>query len=259
MPFAQLTDGRLQYEITGTPDAPVLVFSNSLGATLSMWDSQAPVFQKQFRVLRYDTRGHGQSTVTPGPYTIEQLGRDVLALLDELELDRANFCGLSMGGQTGMWLALNAAARLDTLILCNTAAKIGTPELWNTRIETVRKAGMKSISTAVMERWFSSDFRRNSPDLIAAIKQLFERTSPEGYAANCAAIRDFDARETIAAIPTPTLVISGAHDAATTPADGRYLAHQIGGARYVELNAAHLSNIEAPDRFNAELNAFLQS
>jgi 3-oxoadipate enol-lactonase len=259
MPFAQLTDGRLQYEITGTPDAPVLVFSNSLGATLSMWDSQAPVFQKQFRVLRYDTRGHGQSTVTPGPYTIEQLGRDVLALLDELELDRANFCGLSMGGQTGMWLALNAAARLDTLILCNTAAKIGTPELWNTRIETVRKGGMKSISTAVMERWFSSDFRRNSPDLVAAIKQLFERTSPEGYAANCAAIRDFDARETIAAIPIPTLVISGAHDAATTPADGRYLAHQIGGARYVELNAAHLSNIEAPDRFNAELNAFLQS
>jgi 3-oxoadipate enol-lactonase len=259
MPFAQLTDGRLQYEITGPPDAPVLVFSNSLGATLSMWDSQAPVFQKQFRVLRYDTRGHGQSTVTPGPYTIEQLGRDVLALLDELELDRANFCGLSMGGQTGMWLALNAAARLDTLILCNTAAKIGTPELWNTRIETVRKGGMKSISTAVMERWFSSDFRRNSPDLVAAIKQLFERTSPEGYAANCAAIRDFDARETIAAIPIPTLVISGAHDAATTPADGRYLAHQIGGARYVELNAAHLSNIEAPDRFNAELNAFLQS
>jgi 3-oxoadipate enol-lactonase len=259
MPFAQLTDGRLQYEITGPPDAPVMVFSNSLGATLSMWDSQAPVFQKQFRVLRYDTRGHGQSTVTPGPYTIEQLGRDVLALLDELELDRANFCGLSMGGQAGMWLALNAAARLDTLILCNTAAKIGTPELWNTRIETVRKGGMKSISTAVMERWFSSDFRRNSPDLVAAIKQLFERTSPEGYAANCAAIRDFDARETIAAIPIPTLVISGAHDAATTPADGRFLADQIGGARYVELNAAHLSNIEAPDRFNAELNAFLQS
>jgi 3-oxoadipate enol-lactonase len=259
MPFAQLTDGRLQYEITGTPDAPVLVFSNSLGATLSMWDSQAPVFQKQFRVLRYDTRGHGQSTVTPGPYTIEQLGRDVLALLDELELDRTNFCGLSMGGQTGMWFALNAAARLDKLILSNTAAKIGTPEVWNTRIDAVRKGGMKSISTAVMERWFSSDFRSSSPDLIAAIKQLFERTNPEGYAANCAAIRDFDARETIAAIPTPTLVISGAHDAATTPADGRFLADQIGGARYVELNAAHLSNIEAPDRFNAELNAFLQS
>ena len=259
MPFAQLKDGRLHYEIAGPPAAPALVFSNSLGATLSMWDSQAPVFQKQFRVLRYDTRGHGQSAATLGPYTIEQLGRDVLSLLDELHFDRVNFCGLSMGGQTGMWLALNAAARLNKLILCNTAAKIGTPEMWNTRIEAARKGGMKSISTAVMERWFSSDFRSKSPDVITTIKQSFERTNPEGYAANCAAIRDFDTRETIAAIHTPTLVISGTHDVATTPADGRYLADHIAGARYVELNAAHLSNIETSDRFNTELNAFVQS
>jgi 3-oxoadipate enol-lactonase len=259
MPFAQLKGTRLHYEIAGPAGAPALVFSNSLGATLSMWDPQWPVFQKQFRVLRYDTRGHGQSSATPGPYTIEQLGRDVLALLDELHFDRVNFCGLSMGGQTGMWLALNAAARLNKLILCNTAAKIGTPEMWNTRIEAATKGGMKSISTAVMERWFSSDYRANSPDVIAAIKQLFERTNPEGYAANCAAIRDFDARESIAVIHTPTLVISGTHDAATTPADGRYLADHIPGARYVELNAAHLSNIEARERFNSELNDFLQS
>jgi 3-oxoadipate enol-lactonase len=259
MPFAQLKDGRLHYEISGPPSAPALVFSNSLGATLSMWDSQALVFEKKFRVLRYDTRGHGQSSATPGPYTIEQLGRDVLALLDELRFDRVNFCGLSMGGQTGMWFALNAAARLNKLILCNTAAKIGTPEMWNTRIEAAIKGGMKSISTAVMERWFSADFRSNSPEVIAAIKQSFERTNLEGYAANCAAIRDFDARETIAAIRMPTLVISGTHDVATTPADGRYLADHIPGARYVELNAAHLSNIETSDRFNTELSAFLQS
>jgi 3-oxoadipate enol-lactonase len=259
MPFAQLKDARLHYEIAGPPTAPVLVFSNSLGATLSMWDSQVSAFQKKFRVLRYDTRGHGQSAVTPGPYSIEQLGRDLLGLLDELQFDRVNFCGLSMGGQTGMWLALNAAARLNKLILCNTAAKIGGPDLWNTRIEAVRKGGMNSISAAVMERWFSSDFRSSSPDVIASIKQLFERTNPEGYAANCAAIRDFDARETIAAIHTPTLVISGTHDVATTPADGRFLADHISGARYVELNAAHLSNIETSDRFNTELNVFLQS
>jgi 3-oxoadipate enol-lactonase len=259
MPFAQLNDARLHYEIAGPPGGPALVFSNSLGATLSMWDSQVSVFEKTFRVLRYDTRGHGQSAATPGPYTIEQLGRDVLALLDELHFDRVNFCGLSMGGQTGMWLALNAAARLNKLILCNTAAKIGTPEMWNARIEAVRKGGMNSISTAVMERWFSSEFRSKSPDVIAAIKQLFERTNPEGYAANCAAIRDFDARETIAAIRTSTLVISGTHDAATTPPDGRYLADHVAGARYVELNAAHLSNIETSDRFNNELSGFLQS
>jgi 3-oxoadipate enol-lactonase len=257
MPFAQLEDVRIHYDLAGPAGAPALVFSNSLGATLSMWDPQMPAFQKQFRVLRYDTRGHGQSSVTPGPYTIEQLARDAVALLDQLQLDRVYFCGLSMGGQTGMWLALNAAARFHKLVLCNTAAKIGSPEMWNTRIEAVRTGGMKSISSAVMERWFSSDYRANSPDVIAAIKELFERTNPEGYAANCAAIRDFDARETIAAIRVPALVIAGTHDAATTPADGHYVADHIAGARYVELNAAHLSNIENRDRFNAELSEFL--
>lgn len=259
MPFAQLEDVRIHYDLAGPTSAPILVFSNSLGATLSMWDLQMPAFQKQFRVLRYDTRGHGQSSVTPGPYTIEQLAGDVVALLDQLQLDRVYFCGLSMGGQTGMWLALNAATRFHKLVLCNTAAKIGTPEMWNTRIEGVRKGGMNSISAAVMERWFSADFRSKSPDVVAGTKLMLESADPEGYAANCAAIRDFDARETIASIKVPTLVIAGTHDAATTPSDGHYLAEHIAGARYVELNAAHLSNIENRDRFNAELSAFLLS
>ena len=259
MPFAQLEDVRIHYDLAGPSSAPALVFSNSLGATLSMWDPQMPVFEKQFRVLRYDTRGHGQSSVTPGPYTIDQLGRDVISLLDELQLDRVYFCGLSMGGQTGMWLALNAADRFHKLVLCNTAAKIGTPEVWNTRIEGVRKGGMKSISSAVMERWFSADYRTKSPDVIASTKLMLEGANPDGYVANCAAIRDFDARESIAAIHVPTLVIAGTHDAATTPADGRYLAGHIAGARYVELNAAHLSNIENRDRFSTELSAFLLS
>jgi 3-oxoadipate enol-lactonase len=259
MPFAQLEDARIHYDLAGPPRAPVLAFSNSLGATLSMWDPQVPAFEKQFRVLRYDTRGHGQSSVTPGPYAIEQLARDVLALLDELKLDRVYFCGLSMGGQTGMWLALNAADRFHKLVLCNTAAKIGTPEMWNTRIESVRKGGMKSISSAVMERWFSADYRTKSPDVVVSTKLMLEGANPEGYAANCAAIRDFDAQESIAAIRVPTFVIAGTHDAATTPSDGHYLADRIAGARYVELNAAHLSNIENRDRFNTELSGFLLS
>ena len=259
MPFAQLENAGIHYDLAGPAGAPPLVFSNSLGATLSMWDPQMPAFQKQFRVLRYDTRGHGQSSVTPGPYAIEQLGRDVLGLLDALQLDRVHFCGLSMGGQTGMWLALNAPARLHKLILCNTAAKIGTPEIWNPRIEAVRKGGMNSISTAVMERWFSAAYRTQSPDVVASTKLTFEGANPDGYVANCAAIREFDARETIAAIRASTLVIAGTHDVATTPADGQYLAGHIAGARYVELNAAHLSNIENRNRFNAELGAFLLS
>jgi 3-oxoadipate enol-lactonase len=259
MPFADLEEVRIHYDLAGPASAPALVFSNSLGATLSMWGPQMPAFQKQFRVLRYDTRGHGQSSVTPGPYTIEQLARDVVALLDQLQLDQVYLCGLSMGGQTGMWLALNAAKRFHKLVLCNTAAKIGTPEMWNPRIEAVRNGGMKSISTAVMQRWFSSDYRGKSSEVVAATKLMLEGANPDGYVANCAAIRDFDARESIAAIRIPTLVIAGTHDAATTPAEGRYLADHIPGARYVELNAAHLSNIENRDRFNAELSAFLLS
>jgi 3-oxoadipate enol-lactonase len=259
MPFAQLKDVRIHYDLAGPADGPVLVFSNSLGETLSMWDPQTPVFQKQFRVLRYDTRGHAQSSVTPGPYTIEQLARDVLALLDELHIDRVYFCGLSMGGQTGMWLALNAADRFHKLVLSNTAAKIGSPEIWNPRIETVRKGGMKSISSAVMERWFSAEYRAKSPEVVASTKLTFEGANSDGYVANCAAIRDFDARDAIAGIKIPTLVIAGTQDVATTPAESHYLADHIAGARYVELSAAHLSNIENSDRFNTELSTFLLS
>ncbi len=259
MPFAQLKDVRIHYDLSGPATAPTLVFSNSLGATLSMWDSQIPLLQNKFRVLRYDTRGHGQSSVTPGPYVIDQLASDVVALLDELNLDRVFFCGLSMGGQTGMWLALNVPGRLHRLVLCNTAAKIGNADTWNTRMDAVRKGGMHSISNAVMERWFSSAFRSKPPDLVAVSKRMVESHNPEGYLANCAAIREFDVREAVSAIRIPTLIISGTHDAATTPVEGRFLASQIPGARYVELNAAHLSNIELPDRFTSELTSFLLS
>lgn len=259
MPFAQLEDVRIHFDLAGPTGAPVLVFSNSLGENLSMWDPQLSAFQQQFRVLRYDTRGHGQSSVTPGPYRIEQLGRDVLALIDKLEFGRVHFCGLSMGGQTGMWLALNAPGRLQKLVLSNTAAKIGTPEMWNTRIETVRKGGMKAISIAVIERWFSADFRAKSPDAVASTKLMLESANVEGYIANCAAVSDFDVREVIREIHVPTLVMAGANDVATTPADGRYLTAHIPGARYVELHAAHLSNMEDSGRFNQELSSFLLS
>jgi 3-oxoadipate enol-lactonase len=257
MAFAQFKDARIHYDLVGPETAPVLVFSNSLGSTLAMWDPQMPALQKRFRILRYDTRGHGQSSATPGPYSIEQLARDVVALLDELKLESAYFCGLSMGGQTGMWLAVYTPTRLKRLVLSNTAAKIGVAEIWNARIEAVRHGGMKSVSSAVMERWFSANFRANSPDSVAIAKRIVESADPDGYIANCAAVRDFDARNAINAIRVPTLVIAGTHDAATTPADGRYLAEQIPAARYVELDAAHLSNIELPERFASEVSSFL--
>jgi 3-oxoadipate enol-lactonase len=219
-----------------------------------MWDPQAAAFGKKFQILRYDTRGHGSSSVTPGPYSTEQLSRDVLALLDELHLDRVHFCGLSMGGMIGMWLGANAPARLDKLALCSTAAKIGTPEIWNTRIDTVLKNGMKSIATGVMERWFTAGFRDKHPETVEVTHKMVQGANPEGYVACCAAVRDFDFREQLQNIRVPTLVMSGTFDLATTPSDGRFLAERIPNSRFVELNAAHLSNIEDRDSFNAQLS-----
>lgn len=235
----------------------MLVLSNSLGSDLSMWDPQAAPLEEELRVLRYDTRGHGQSAVTPGPYTIEQLSRDVIGLLDALDIERAHFCGLSMGGKIGMWLGVHAPDRLRKLVLCNTGARIGTAERWNARIQDVRDHGMKGIAAAVIERWFTPGFRERSPEAVARARAMVERTPPEGYVACCAAIRDADQRAEVAGIGAPTLVIAGRHDPATPPADGRALSGAISGARYVELDASHLSNVEAAEAFTAELTAFL--
>jgi 3-oxoadipate enol-lactonase len=259
MPFVQLKDARIHYELAGPENAPVLALSNSLGTNYSMWDAQALEFTKSLRVLRYDTRGHGQSSVTPGPYSIEQLARDVIELLDILHLDKAHFCGLSMGGMIGMWLGANAPNRLRKMVLCNTAAKIGSAEIWNTRIETVRKSGMQAVACSIIERWFTAAFRAKAPALVAEAQHMLESANAEGYAACCAAIRDMDQREKLSAIRVPTLVIAGAHDPVTPPAEGHYLAEHIPGARYAEMNAAHLSNIEDRDRFTAEVQAFLNS
>ena len=259
MSFLEQRNARIHYRLEGPDGAPVLAFSNSLGANYSMWDAQAPEFQKNFRMLRYDTRGHGQTSVTPGPYSIGQLGEDVVALADALALDRFHFCGLSMGGMIGMWLGVNAPERLNKLVLCNTGAKIGTSEGWGSRIEAVRKGGMKAVASAVIERWFTPGFREKNPAAIAGTLKNLEETSPLGYAACCLAVRDFDYREQLKSIGVPALVIAGTHDPATPPADGRFLSGLIQGARYAELNAAHLSNIEDRDRFNSEVGAFLKA
>jgi 3-oxoadipate enol-lactonase len=259
MAFVEKNGDKIHYALAGAANAPVVVFSNSLGANFSMWDPQATELEKKYRVLRYDTRGHGQSSVTPGPYSIEQLARDVLALLDALNIARASFCGLSMGGMIGMWLGLNAPARVDKIALCNTGAKIGSDKGWNSRIEAVRKEGLKAVASAVIERWFTPEFRARSPQVWESALRMLEAAPPQGYAACCEAIRDYDVREKISAILVPTLVIAGSKDSATPPADGRFIAEQIRGARYVELDAAHLSNIEASERFNAELIQFLSA
>jgi len=257
MPFADLPQARIHYALSGPPSAPVLILSNSLGTDFSLWDPQAAAFAERLRLLRYDMRGHGQSSSPPPPYSIPELAGDVLALADSLSIDRFHFCGLSIGGMIGMALALHSSQRLHKIVLCNTAPKIGTLESWNTRIELVRMQGMKEVAKLIPARWFTALFQASNPEAVAATVRVIESLNPDGYVGGCCAVRDYDARNDISSIRVPTLVISGTHDPATPPADGHFLADRIAGARYVELDASHLSNIEASTRFTSEVLAFL--
>ena len=260
MGSVQLADGELNYQLDGPQDAPVLVLSNSLGTDLRMWDTQIAALTRHFRVLRYDTRGHGKSLVTPGPYSIEQLGKDVLALLDALNVDRAHFCGLSMGGLIGQWLGINAGERLQRLVVCNTAAKIGSEEMWNPRIELVlrdREAAMVGLREASIGRWFTPDYAQANPAEAKRLTDMLAATSPEGYAANCGAVRDADFREQLGAIQVPLLVIAGTEDAVTPPAGSHFIRDHVRGAEYAEFHAAHLSNVQAGDAFSARVIDFL--
>jgi 3-oxoadipate enol-lactonase len=257
MPFAQGQGARIHYEIEGPADGPVLLLSNSLGTDLGMWSPQMPSLAARYRVLRYDSRGHGRSEAPEGPYTIDTLGQDAVAVLDAAGVERALFCGLSKGGMVGQWLGVNAPDRVGRLVLANTAAFIGAPEVWNQRIETVRAQGMAAIVPGVIDRWFTKPFQERAPDSVARIRDMLLATDPGGYTACCAAVRDMDQRQAISAIRVPTLVIAGRHDLATSPEQGRLIAETVPGARFLELDAAHLSNIEAEAAFTHALLDFL--
>ncbi len=258
MAHTNANGARFHYRLDGPADAPVVVLSNSLGTNLAMWDAQIPALAQKFRVLRYDSRGHGQSDVTPGPYTIEALGRDVIGLLDALQIPTAHYCGISVGGLLGQWLGINASKRFKSLTVCNTAARIGTMDGWNTRIAAVKESGLAPIADGVVSRWFTEDFAKRAPAQVELARQMLLHSPPEGYVATCAAIRDEDLREAVFRVNLPTLVISGARDVATTPSDGRFIAEKVPGAQYLELNAAHLSNIEAAEPFTDALLKFLE-
>src|SRR4051794_35018029 len=234
MPFAQLPDVCLHYRMDGDAGAPPLLLSNSLGTSLEMWEPQIGVLEARFHVIRYDSRGHGRSEVTRGPYSIDTLAQDALGLLDALAISRAHVCGLSMGGVVAMWLGINAPEHVDRLVLANTAAKIGTAEQWNARIDAVRKGGTASIAQAVLSRWFTPAMIEQPTPIVSQMRATFERTSSDGYAACCAAVRDMDLRYSLGRIHRPTLVIAGTDDLATPPSDARYLADHIDKARYVE-------------------------
>lgn len=257
MPETAASGVSIHYQVSGNPAGPWLMFCNSLGTDLAMWDAQAELFGRDFHVLRYDTRGHGRSAAPEGEYTFDMLGADALAVMDAAGADKALFCGLSMGGVTGMWLAVNAPERFGKFVLCNTGARIGDADTWQPRIDAVLSGGMAGIAEAVVDRWFTKRFQDADPKAVDRIRAIILRTSAAGYAGCCAALRDADLREDIKAIALPTLVIAGTHDPATPPALGEAIHASIGGSRLVVLDAAHLSNIEAEAAFDAAVSAFL--
>lgn len=247
------------YSRAGAPDAPVLILSNSLGASNVMWKRQLKALSQDFNVVTYDTRGHGQSVKTTGPYTVAQLGQDVLNLMDKLGISRAAFCGISMGGMIGQWLGVHASDRLAKLVLCNTAAKIGTSEAWLTRAAQVRENGMGPIADTTPSRWFTQRYMDSGDTFITELLDGLRGTDAEGYAACCEALAHADFREQLQQIQTPTLVIGGQHDPVTTTDDAEVLAQGIPGAIVNNLDASHLSNVEASDAFNEAVLRFLKS
>jgi len=258
MAHIRIGDEHFNVAVDGPREAPVLMLSNSLGSDLRMWDPQMPELTKVFRVIRYDSRGHGASPADEGPYSIEKLGRDALAILDKLGVEKAHWVGLSKGGMVGQWLLANAPGRIVRAVLANTSAYMGAAaDIWNARANAAREQGMLSLVDGTLQRWFTPEFRAKNPEIMEKIGDMIARTPAHGYAACCLAIRDMDQRQSIRSIRKPVLVIVGAHDPAATPGDGRLIAASIPGARVFELDAAHMSNVEKAEDFTKAVLAFL--
>jgi len=258
MPVIDADGCPINVETEGPADAPVLMLCNSLGTDLHMWDPQVAPFTHEFRLVRYDRRGHGKSGVTKGPYTMERLGRDALAVMDGLGVKKVNWCGLSMGGMVGQWLGANAPDRIDHLVLSNTSCYYADKGPWNDRIKFVRDKGLKAIVGPNMERWFTKEFRERAPQTIARMTDMLLATPLDGYIACVEAVRDMDHREILNKIAAPTLVIAGRYDPATTIENAEFIRARIPGAALTLLDAAHISNVEQPEDYTAEVLGFLQ-
>jgi 3-oxoadipate enol-lactonase len=248
--------------LTGPDGAPVVALGTSIGTNQGLWDPQAAVLGRAFRLLRFEFRGHGpagaQSPAPPGPYTIAELGTDVLGLLDRYGLDQVAYCGVSLGGMVGMWLATHAPERITRLGLCCTAAYMPPASMWQERAATARAGGLTALVGPTTGRWFTPDFTRQHPDAVARVAAMFTGTNPEGYAGCAEAIAAMDQRETITTIPAPSLVIAGAEDPSTPPAQGAALARAIPGAGLtVVRGAAHLASYQTPGPVTAALAAHL--
>ena len=250
MPIFDNQEIALNYATFGDNTNPALIFSNSLGTSYHMWQPQIDALQNDYFIICYDTRGHGKSSAPTGPYNFDQLGQDVIDLLNHLSIDKAFFCGISMGGMTGQWLAINHPDRFYHLMLCNTAAKIGNEAAWTERAQLVREQGLAPIATTAASRWFTADFIDNHSDVVKALSDALAAGSSEGYASCCEALSNADTRELLKNICAPVTVVAGSKDPVTTVADGQYMVDHIPNAKLAIIDASHISNIEQPEVFN---------
>ncbi len=251
-------DAELRCEHSPRPGAPALLLINPLGTTLEIWDDVFTALSERYEVMRYDARGHGESTAgSKTEVTMEQLARDALAVLDGCGIARAHLCGLSIGGMTAMQIATLWPDRVLKVALCSTSPYMPTRESWNTRIETVRKQGIAPLIDGILQRWLTEPYRMANPHQVERIRAMLLAVKPQGYAACCAAIRDMDQRQSIKTITAKTLVIGGTEDSGTTPADHALIAASIPGAQLVMLEAAHLLHIERQAEFTDTLLQFL--
>ena len=249
----------IRYELEGPATAPVVAMSHSLAANVGMWDDQMPILSG-YRVLRYDTRGHGGTDAPAGDYTLEQLAGDFFALLDALEIDRVHFVGLSMGGMIGQTAALEDPGRFLSLSLCDTSSRVpGEGQaLWSERMATARSQGMEALVESTIDRWFSGAFGAAEPDRVERVREMIRTTAVEGYCGCCAAIRGLDLTERLSSIALPTLLIVGEDDPGTPVAAHEVIRDRIEGARLVVIkDALHFSNVEQTDTFNETLTGFL--
>jgi 3-oxoadipate enol-lactonase len=260
MPVIQSNGCPIDVEVSGPESAPVLMLSSSLGTTKHMWDPQMDAFTKDYRVVRYDRRGHGKSGVPQGPYTMEMLARDAIAIMDALKLDKVNWLGLSMGGMEGMWLGANAGNRINKLILSNTTAHYPDKTMWHNRMDAVSKAGsVAAIADMVINAWLTKEFQAAHPDVTARMKEMMIATPADGYLACCAAVRDMDHRELLKTIKVPTLIIAGAKDPATNVAAAEFLRDSTPGSKLAIVDAAHIANVEATDAYTRTVLDFLNA
>ena len=243
-----MTPVEVAFAVDGPEGTPTVVLSNSLGSTPAMWDPQFPALASRLQVVRYDHRGHGRSPVPAGPYELADLGADVIAMLDRLGLERVHWCGLSLGGMVGMWMAINAPERIDRLVLCCTSARLGPPQMWVDRAATVRAHGVEAIADAGIERWLSPGFIEREPEVAAGIRAMLAATPAEGYAACCGVIERMDQVPQLGEIRAPTLVVAAADDPATPPEHGELIARSVPGARLeIVRGVRHLATIEQPE------------